>query len=80
MAVKDALDEAEAKTFAARMKGKVVAFDKAVGAPKAAVAAQAPAPRKFRTGSGTGSASTSAVPQEVLDRQEFEQSTDDIPF
>lgn len=79
MAVKDALDEGEAKAFAARMKGRVVAFDKAVGAPPASKGApkangkSAPAARRPAPVAET-------VPQEVLDRQEFEHSTDEIPF
>jgi hypothetical protein len=83
MAVKDALDEAEAKTFAARMKGKVVAFDKAVGAPKAVVAAQAPAKANGRTAPAprrAGPAQSDGVPQDVIDAQAAENVSDDIPF
>ena len=75
MAVKDALDEGEAKSFAARMKGRVLAFDKAAGAPPAPKAnGKAPAPR------GAAPSQSAEVPQEVLDRQETEHVSDDIPF
>src|SRR5512133_2180052 len=57
-----------AKSFAARMKGRLLAFDRTAGTP----AQPKPAPRHAASAS-------SEVPQEVLDRQAAEQS-DEIPF
>ncbi len=68
--LKATLPPDKAKAFAARMKGKVVAFDRATGAP-AQPAKTAPAKRPVKA---------VEVPQEVLDAQEGEHSTDDIPF
>lgn len=79
VALKTALAPDRAKVFAAKMRGKLAAFDHAAGTERA----PAPAPRAApapRTGSGRGSGSTSGVPQEVLDAQEAENASDGIPF
>lgn len=80
MALKSALQPDQAKSFAQRLKGKILAFDKAAGTPSGTrtAGAKPPAPR------GTPRpvpASSSEVPQEVLDAQEGEASgSSDLPF
>lgn len=81
-ALQGALSPDEAKVFAAKLKGKVVQYRQAAGAPAPVPAAQArpaaarpaarPAPRAVPSQSA-------AVPQEVLDAQAAEQG-DDIDF
>ena len=67
----------KAKVFAAKMRGKLAAFDKDSGASARAVAAQAPARPAGRPSNGAAE-----VPQEVLDAQahEADSASDDIPF
>lgn len=63
--VKNVLAADKAKAFAARMRGKLAAFDQQTKA------SAAPAPAKKKA--------APAVPQEVLDAQESEQG-EDVPF
>lgn len=85
MAVKDALDDVEAKAFAQRMKGRVLAFDRAASGGTAAQkpsSSAAPAkPQRAAVKPARGRpAAEDRVPQDVLDQQEAEQVSDDIPF
>ena len=76
VALKDALGDTEAKAFAQRMKGRVVAFDKATGTPPAAKPAPKPAPKKAAPASDE-------VPLDVLNQQENDHvpaDSDDIQF
>jgi hypothetical protein len=61
-----AIDPNKAKVFAAKMRGALAVFDKEAGTP--APTKRPPPPR------------APAVPQEVIDAQENQHSTDDIPF
>lgn len=67
LAMKDALQGDDLKTFARQMKGKIIAFDRSAGAPKAA-------PRR--------APSEDRIPLEELDRQAGSNGSgpDDIPF
>jgi hypothetical protein len=67
LALKKALDPNKAKTFAARMKGQIAAFDRSAGTPK-------PAPKNGHTGGEHD--------PERLDRRAREEGhgPDDIPF
>lgn len=74
--MKDALVGNEAKSFADRMKGRVLAYQSSAGAPKPAARPAAPRPAARPAG-------FSDVPQEVLDKQEAGAGgggPDDIPF
>jgi hypothetical protein len=67
LAMKDALQGDDLKTFARQMKGKIVAFDRSAGAPKAAPRRAAPP--------------ADEVPLEEIDRQAASGGgPDDIPF
>jgi hypothetical protein len=68
LAMKDALQGDDLKTFARRMKGQIVAFDRGADAPKAAPRRAPPPP--------------DALPLEELDRQApgAGGGPDDIPF
>ena len=63
------LEVNKAKAFAAKMKGKLAAFDRSAGAPKQQTKANPKRPP-----------SSAQPPQEVLDAQEAEQVSDDVPF
>lgn len=68
VALGTALAPDKAKVFAAKMRGKLAAFDKGASTPAPKPAAKA-TPKK-----------QAAVPQEVLDAQEGQHVSDDIPF
>jgi hypothetical protein len=74
MALKDALQPDQAKAFAERMKGKVLAFDQSAGAPPAS-----PPKPGARPAQRTGSVPSDTTPLELLEAQAGQQS-DDIPF
>lgn len=66
LAMKEALDSSAARSFGARMKGRIAAFDRSGGRKPAPRARAAPADQ---------------VPQDVLDSQEQSNlSNEDIPF
>jgi hypothetical protein len=68
--VKSQLDPGSAKAFAARMKGRILAFDQGAGSPPLPKPAAKPTPR---------APASDSPPQGLLDQQAGEQG-DDIPF
>lgn len=75
MALKQALQPDQAKAFAQRLKGKILAFDKSAGAPPARSATPAGRP----PARATVPASASEVPLDVLEQQAGQQG-EDVPF
>jgi hypothetical protein len=74
LALQGALQPDQAKAFAAKMKGRVLAYDQSSGLPAAKPGAPAPRPAK-----PNGAASSEQIPQHVLDAQ-AEQQGEDAPY
>lgn len=77
-ALQGALSPDEARLFAAKLKGKVVAYRQSAGTPAAASPKPTPRPAA-RPAPTRAAASNGSVPQELLDAQAGEQG-DDIDF